>query len=176
MKQIPLTKGKKARVNDIDYDRLLGIGCWSCNNKGYAVHYTTVHGEMLVLYMHRIILDAPAGMVVDHINGDRLDNRRDNLRLGTISQNNANRRHYATSDAPFKGLSWNRGKWQVRIGVNGKRIYLGRFESPTTAALMYDAAARHFYPDFHRCNFPKVATPATIQTQLRDILSCKNLL
>ncbi len=176
MKQITLTKGQTTCVDDTDYDRLLGIGRWSCNNKGYAVHYTTVSGEMLVLYMHRIILDAPAGMVVDHINGDRLDNRRDNLRLGTISQNNANRQHYSTSEAPFKGLSWNRGKWQVRIGVNGRRVYLGRYASPTTAALMYDAAARHFYPEFNRCNFPEVTTPAQLQATLRDILSRKQLL
>lgn len=171
MPTIPLSRGRHARVDAADLPRLHAMGNWMLSNKGYAIHHETDGQRTRVCYMHRVLLQAPADRVVDHINGDKLDNRRANLRLATYSQNNANRRPFASSRAVYKGLSWKRGKWQVRIGVDGERIYLGRFADPVQAALMYDAAARHFFPDFHQINFPDRPTPPDIAAALRERLA-----
>ena len=162
-KIIPLTKGAVARVDDADYTWLVQMGNWCLSNKGYAVHYTRINGQRKVLYMHRLIMDAPPHLQVDHINRDRLDNRRANLRFATRSQNQANKGLQVNNTSRYKGVSWNRGRWEARIRVhNGRRVNLGRFDDPMTAALVYDAASRLFYADFAGCNFPERPTPPEI--------------
>lgn len=102
--------------------------------------------------MHRVIVDAPDGLQVDHVNGDRLDNRRANLRLVTQAQNSQN--HGARGGASlFRGVYWHsqRQRWMAQVKMAGKRHYLGLFDSEQAAAR---AAA-----DFRRAHMP-YANPA----------------
>jgi hypothetical protein len=156
---IPLTKGQQALVDDSDYNRLMQIGSWSYNKSGYAVHYyTDEFGHNRTLFMHRVVMEyalrnAPPRMQVDHINHNTLDNRSANLRLATPSQNQAHRRQRNDSDTPYKGITWNTGRWEARIKYGSQRINLGRFKNAEEAAWMYDAASHLLYAEFARCNF-----------------------
>lgn len=96
-------------------------------------------------------------MFVDHINRDRSDNRRSNLRLCSLAENNRNGSIRSNNNSGFKGVSWDkaRGKWQAGIGLNGTRKALGRFDSAEDAARAYDAAALANYGEFAALNFPR---------------------
>lgn len=143
---ITLTKGKSTIVDEADYSRVAGVNWQAHDDDGrwYAVSRGT-------LRMHRVILGAPDGVQVDHINGDGLDNRRANLRLATHRQNTLNR---ARRGDGFKGVSRRQGRWLARAGRNGQ-FYLGHFGTPEEAARAYDAKARELYGAFARLNFPE---------------------
>ena len=97
-KEIQLTQGKVAVVDDEDYEMLIGLGVRWCLNDGYA--FNAQYGRM-----HRFLMSAPTNRMVDHVNGDKLDNRRENLRLATSSENQANRRAVRGA-SKFKGVTW----------------------------------------------------------------------
>lgn len=162
---IPLTRGAVARVDDADYARLVAVGSWSLSHKGYAVHWYTdpTTGKQHALYMHRFIMTAPPHLHVDHINHNRLDNQRNNLRFATHSQDNANRRTLRTNTSGYTGVNRNRGHWEARIRYQRQRIYLGSFADPERAALAYDAAARLLFAEFARPNFPERPTPPELE-------------
>jgi hypothetical protein len=104
--------------------------------------------------MHRqLIPDVPAGLVIDHINADGLDNRHANLRLATVAQNAANSRP-RKSRAGLKGVTFAKGKnrWRASIVANGSRIHLGYFRDPRDAAKAYDAAAKKYFGEFAYLN------------------------
>lgn len=149
MKEIPLTQGFVALVDDQDYWDLITYE-WCV-----ARRPTNVYARSAKVLMHRHILGRPDGDV-DHRNGNGLDNRRENLRVTSRRLNNANARHRGGS-SQFKGVSWDigRGRWQAGICAAGRRIALGRFDDETEAALAYDAAARHAFGEFAALNFPK---------------------
>jgi hypothetical protein len=98
--------------------------------------------------------------VVDHINGDTLDNRRANLRVCTKSENNRNRRKLHPTTSRFKGVYKNTKPWIALIECNGKQFVLGRFASEEEAALAYDKAAKEHFGSFARLNFPPAAVAA----------------
>ncbi len=102
--------------------------------------------------MHRVILKAPGGLDVDHINGDGLDNRRINLRVCTRSQNLANQGTQARNLSGCKGVSWDKrtGRWITFISVNSKNHNLGRFDDLQTARAAYQAAAVRHFGEFAR--------------------------
>ena len=102
--------------------------------------------------MHRFLLDAPVGLVVDHINHDGLDNRRSNLRLATYAQNAANRRRGKTNSG-YKGVTWTGTAWSAAAFVRGKRRHLGTFGTPADAARAYDRAIQNEYGEFACTNF-----------------------
>lgn len=156
---IPLTKGAVARVDPADYERLIQMGSWCLNSSGYAVHYTKVNGQRKTLLMHRLLMNAPPHLQVDHINRDKLDNRRENLRFATRSQNQANKNVGKNNTSRFKGVNQNKGKWEARIKYHGRRINLGRFTNRVKAALVYDAASLILYGEFAGVNFTE-RTPA----------------
>jgi hypothetical protein len=104
-----------------------------------------------VLY-HRLVMNAPRGMIVDHINRDRRDNRKRNIRIKHNSHNQANKN--GKNPIGFRGLMFKRGAWEANIGFNNERIYLGRFESREDAARAYDRKAVECFGDCAVTNFP----------------------
>lgn len=171
-KQISLTKGAFATVDDADYSRLVQIGKWSLSNKGYAIHWQRDEtGKRKCLYMHRVIMDAPPHLHVDHIDSDKLNNTRDNLRFATRTQNNASRRRMKTNTSGYTGVNWNYRRWECRIKYHNRRIFLGNFKIAEEAALAYDCAARIVFKEFARPNFPDVPTPPAIEAKVRNVLA-----
>jgi hypothetical protein len=156
VRSVALRHGGVTLVDAADYDRVAHMW-WRVTARGYASTRTVeAGGTRPTIYMHRLILDAPRGVRVDHINGVKLDNRRANLRLCTQSQNMANIPSHRGSSSPFKGVHWSRAsnRWVARIGVRGKKIYLGIFVDPVDAAIAYDKAALDAFGEFARLNFP----------------------
>ena len=99
--------------------------------------------------MHREILNTPEGLDTDHINGDGLDNRRENIRVSTKSQNQANRRNLQSNNTSgFKGVDFHRGKWRAQIKVDGRKIDLGSFDTPDEASGAYLRSAHHHFGKF----------------------------
>lgn len=156
-KIIALNKGEVAIVDDGDFD-WLNQWKWHIHRETrwgrYAVRTDSRSGKVVI--MHRLIMDAPKGMQVDHINGDGLDNRRENMRLCTNSQNTKNKRLSKSSTSGYKGVSWfsKLGKYASRIRVDGELIRLGYFHDPIEAAKVYDEAAKRYFGEFARLNFP----------------------
>ena len=153
MKEIKLTQGKVALVDDADYEWL---SQWKWTYGGYAFRMIRDGTrKQRMIYMHRVIMDAQPGEQVDHINRDGLDNRRENLRLCSSSQNNGNQRKTRGSSR-FKGVSWHKEgrKWQTGIKLHGTQRHLGLFTDEVEAAHAYDDAAREKFGEFARVNFP----------------------
>jgi len=105
--------------------------------------------------MHRLIMQPPEGMVVDHIDGNGLNNRRSNLRICTPHQNSFNQPQ-RPGTSRFKGVSFRRdcGKWDVQIRMKGKALHLGLYEDEEQAAHVYDCKAVELYGRFAYLNFP----------------------
>ena len=146
-----------AVIDDQDLALIEKAKNWSPVRSGrhvYAIGY--VGGK--TVYMHRAIISAPKGMVVDHINGDSLDNRRENLRLCTHSQNLMNRGKTNANKSGYKGvrkislLNKRTGKkyeyWVARITASGRVIDLGTFADPKEASEAYMEAAKKLHGDF----------------------------
>ena len=155
---IPLTRGKQATIDEADWP-LVSPYEWQSRhvkNRWYAGCFVPKEGGgFRHLQMHRLILAAPVGVMVDHRNRDGLDNRRANLRLATRSQNGHN--YPAWGKSGFRGVTWCKGKarWESQLCVDGVRHFLGRFASAEDAARAYDAKARTLMGDFAWCNFPE---------------------
>ena len=155
MKQIVLTKARVAVVDDEDFSRL-SITKWFAVDCAGSFYARTHIGGGKQEYMHRIVMNAPRGMQVDHVNHDTLDNRKENLRLCTQSQNNANMRKPSGKwSSRYKGVTWHskRRKWCAHGRVNGRYTHLGLFVTEEDAARAYDANARKQYGDFALVNF-----------------------
>jgi hypothetical protein len=156
MKQIPLSYGKFALVDDGDFD-WLDQWRWSVTNPGnsgksYAER--RVGGGRTL--MHRLIMDAPKGLVVDHINGDGLDNRRSNLRICTRTENLFNHKLSKRSTTGYMGVALDNGRRYVaHLQVNGQKKRIGWFKTAEEAARARDAAAKIYYGEFASLNFPE---------------------
>jgi len=152
MKEIQLTRGSIALVDDDDFEWLSRFS-WRLDSYGYAMRTTarTNSGRTSAL-MHREILGLfkGDGLCCDHINGDKLDNRRANLRVCSTSDNNRNQRLSKDNTSGFKGVCWNKQskKWQANITVNWKQKSLGLFATPSQAHDAYQKAAIEFHGDF----------------------------
>lgn len=150
-KTIPLTQGRQAIVDDEDYP-VLAQYRWHYS-QGYACRMVRRNGHRSVYKMHWAILCQRPELDIDHINGDRLDNRRQNLRYASRSQNNANR-HAITSSSGFKGVCWRPipRRWKAYIKVNRKQIHLGYYSTPEEAAQAYNQAALQHYGAYAHLN------------------------
>jgi hypothetical protein len=152
MKAIHISKGQVVLVSDEDYERVNEYKWYAHESKTNGVHYryyacrkdwhpstdrqTTmsdgrvVNGYYTIMRMHRFIIDCPRDKEVDHIDGNGLNNQRENLRIVTRLQNMWNQRTRKTSKSGYKGVSWDTKpkKWRATITVNHKMVNLGRFE------------------------------------------------
>lgn len=146
-REITLTKGKVAILDDEDYDWFVHWK-WSTSGTGYAYRHEAKGGIQRYIWLHREILNAPLEFEVDHVNRDKLDNRRCNLRLATQSQNVQNRAPYASKTSIFKGVHLRLNRWEARITLNRKTVSVGRFLTQREAALAYNDAAAMYFGEF----------------------------
>lgn len=123
---------------------------WRANSCGYAM--TVIDGKRVS--MHRFLLEAPPGHEVDHRNGNRLDNRRENLRVCSRSENQCNRGKTRGNTSGFKGVGKKGNRWRASIKARKRRHGLGYFATPEDAARAYDQAAIQLHGEFARLNFP----------------------
>lgn len=152
-KWIELTKGKRTLVDDEDYAWAKEYS-WHLHGKAAARAWRISKTKVGHLKLHREILRAGPGQLVDHINGDSLDNRRSNLRLATPGQNMYNRRKLKKGISKYKGVYrfQKTGKWYSQIFVNRVRYYLGQFLTEETAAKAYNRAAKKYFGTYANLN------------------------
>jgi hypothetical protein len=163
MREIQLSGGLAAWVDDEDFDKVSGY-IWSLEQRGptrYAVCYLDPSDLNRCLRMHRLIMAPQPNEVVDHIDGDGLNNQRANLRVCSQAQNTRNRRKLGGWTSRFKGVSLAKGRcekcWRAQIRQADKVRNLGYFASESEAALAYDVAAQEAFGNFARLNFPSAA-------------------
>lgn len=152
-KRIPLTQGMFALVDDDDFANVASYS-WSIKPDRWNVYASSwVDGRTVT--MHRLIMGARKGEVIDHVNGLGLDNRRANLRSAGSTGNARNARRRKDNTSGFKGVCYDpkRNCYIVGIGVNGRRRHVGRFVDVVDAARAYDSAARRLHGDYARTNF-----------------------
>jgi hypothetical protein len=150
MKQLELTKGKFAIIDDEDYE-YLSQWKWSFDDL-YAVrgeYLGKLEGKYKYkkIYMHKVINQTPKGLETDHINHDKLDNRRCNLRSVTKSQNNRNRTVYKKNISGVIGVNWYKQtqRYNAFITINGKRIHLGYYINFEDAVLARKKAEELYF-------------------------------
>lgn len=150
-KIIPLTRGRFAIVDDEDYNRIASFK-WHYMNTGYAA---TTYDQGRKTYLHRFVIKAKDGEQVDHVNMDKLDCRKENLRTCSNQQNSANKTKQVNNTSGYKGVTWDKTnkKWIAEIMVNKKSKKLGRYSSAEDAARAYNEAAKKYFGEFARTNF-----------------------
>lgn len=173
--QIPLYNRAKRSlftlVDDEDYEQLMPFR-WRLNSKGYAIRSYSNGEREIIVALHREIIHPPPGLVVDHIDHNKLNNTRANLRVITQQQNLMNRRLFKNNSTGFKGVTFQHGKWHARIEKDGQDIHLGFHEDLKTAALVYDCAAvMLFGEDYVWRNLPGKPFPAEIEALVRAHLA-----
>lgn len=154
-KELKNKDGFTLLLDDDDYDRLSRYA-WRANiHKGSKPYFGRRLSNGNIILIHREILDAPDGFLVDHINGDTCDNRKANLRIATHSQSQQNKgKTLRPTSSQYKGVHLHKGRWVSEIRINkDKRLHLGNFTDEKEAAKAYDDAARLYHGEFARTNF-----------------------
>lgn len=155
MKIIILFNKKEVLVDDEDYSYLKEI-TWSYHNSGYAFTRTSRKlGKRKSILMHRVIMKASLTEEVDHINGNRLDNRKNNLRIASRKENGRNQLvQKRIKSSKYKGVSFYKPtkKWRASIKFNQKSFNLGYFLSEKEAALVYNKKATELFGEFAKLN------------------------
>ena len=157
MKEIQLSQGKTALVDDADFE-YLNQWRWSAYKSGktfYAHRKVRINGKNRMISMHRLILGLTnRKLFCDHQNGNGLDNRRENIRIATPSQNQSNKDAMPKSTSKFMGVSFRKDtqKWQAAISYYGNNIHLGTFVNEVDAARRYNQAAIKVHREFARLN------------------------
>jgi len=151
---VTLSDGREAVIDAEDINAVI-CGNWTASshkNTTYAYRRPKIQGHQIVMTMHRQILGSDGGLMIDHIDGNGLNNRRSNLRFATASQNACNSKRRNTNTSKFKGVCWSKaaGKWMAQIVVEGKNKYLGLFITPDDAHTAYEVASREIHGSFGR--------------------------
>ena len=162
MKVIPLTRGKYAIVDDEDYERLMEHSwAWvpatgSLSSTGYAVRKgNKKRGEPRTIQMHREIMHAKKGIIIDHVNRDSLDNRKTNLRYANTQKNAFNRtKPIMKCTSRYKGVLQRKNStvWQARLKYNNRHVELGTYDTEEKAAAVYNFASRIFFGRYRHEN------------------------
>lgn len=156
-REVPLSRGLVALVDDVDFHAVTSVGKWyanPCDRTFYARKNFQRGSRFVTVRMHTFLTGWD---LVDHVNGNGLDNRRSNLRPATPTQNARNRGMRSDNTSGFKGVHPHRrsGRWAACIWFDGRSNYLGLFDDAAEAARVYDAAALEHFGPFARLNFPK---------------------
>lgn len=155
MISLPLSQGYVAIIDDEDAH--LARFKWHAAVRAhtvYAARNVRRGGVGSLVLLHREVLNAAKGVQVDHMNRDGLDCRRENLRVATASQNQANSAHRRHASAPYKGVRWKKDhkKWEARIRFGGRDLHIGYFATAKEAACAYNAEAVKRFGQFARIN------------------------
>lgn len=160
-RRIKLTRGKYAIVDVDDFERVNQYR-WHCTNFGYARRTASKMSEKgrkrVAICMHNVVCPVPEGMTVDHIDRNRVDNRKANLRAVTRRQNTWNRKFVKKgSKTRYTGIHWNKKvkKWNVRLRIEGRRQSFGYYADEVEAAKAYDRAAKKCRREYAVLNFPE---------------------
>ena len=171
MKEIKLSQtGKLAGkyvvlVDDEDYE-YLNQWMWSVNKNRteiYASRYQNINGKRICHYMHRVIMNTPSNMQVDHVNHNTLDNQKHNLRVCTSYQNQTNKTKRKNTEQ-FIGVNYRKdtGKYRAHIAPHRKQISIGCFDSAEAAAIARDKVAIVVFGEFANLNFPNLRHTETV--------------
>lgn len=160
MKEIELSQGYKALVDDKDYETVNALTWHVHRYKSgtcYAEHTRSVEGKTITYRMHQFITGQKG---IDHRDGDGLNDQRSNFRLATPHQNRMNKKKYRSFVSIYKGvgckyLAGGDKRFSAYIGIDGKQKHLGYFDVEIDAAEAYDKAAVHHFGTFARLNFPQ---------------------
>ena len=156
MKTIPLGNGGNIIIDDCDFEDVSRFH-WHKNRGNYPVRFegnARLPGRKCI-YLHRSLMPPPPRKWVDHVNGNKLDNRRENLRICKPRENCRNKKGVKNTSSQYKGVCKCKrtGRWAASIGVDFKTIWLGRHSTEEEAARAYDAAAKEHHGDFALLNF-----------------------
>lgn len=155
MKTVAVGCSMSAQVDDEHFD-LVSKYRWHAQRgkyTWYAISHTRSGGKRATIYMHRLITDAPRGRVVDHHDGDGLNNQTSNLRVATDAQNQANRhRLNRNNKSGYRGVykHGQNSSWIAKITIGGANKHIGSFSSPEAAYQAYCEAARAVHGEFAR--------------------------
>lgn len=152
MKEIPLTRGKVALVDDDDFEELSKYK-WHCMKYRDKLYARRCVGRNTKIYMHRQIAGDPEGLVVDHSNGNGLDNRKSNLRNCTQQENLCNRPGRIDGTSLFKGVTKEGNRWVAKITAQSITKTIGAFTEEIDAALAYDREALNLHGAYAQTNF-----------------------
>lgn len=145
-------QGKFAKVDDEDYEYLMKFRWYGVYIKTSSNYYVLRNSEKESTRMHVLIFGKKEGYVIDHIDGDGLNNQKSNLRHCTFSENGYNRKNYRNTLSKYKGVCKKGNKWVSRIQKDKKQYNLGTFESQELAAEAYNKAAKELFGEFAQLN------------------------
>jgi hypothetical protein len=157
-KQIPLTKGKFAIIDDSDFERVNQFKWCAHKSKRSSTWYAIRHGarpQRKSILLHVFLMNPLQGMKIDHIDGNGLNSQRHNLRVVTDSQSAMNKGKHRDNTSGYKGVCKAENKWMASLTVEYKHIYGGIFSTPEEAAHVYDKLAKKHHGEFARLNFPE---------------------
>ncbi|MEO8611310.1 MAG: HNH endonuclease [Chloroflexota bacterium] len=157
-------------IDDQDLNLVTGYH-WRLNASGYVVASVKQDKDWRPICLHRLLLGTKPGYQVDHINHDKLDNRRQNLRWVTPQQNTRNRRLLKSSRTGFIGVSQHGNRFHAYLKVNNRNKFLGSYETAETAALVRDAYARQIDEEHFVLNFPNQPVTPEIDAALQAVLN-----
>lgn len=154
MKEIKLTQGKIALVDDEDFEYLNQFKWYALKNRNtyYAQRMKTINGKERAIKMHRIIMNTPKGIETDHRDHNGLNNQKYNLRNITFGQNRMNRLKNKNGSSQYKGVTYNNGYLIAQIKADGILHRLGSFDNEKDAAIAYNEAAIKYHGEFASLN------------------------
>ncbi|MGM0836007.1 MAG: HNH endonuclease [Bacillota bacterium] len=148
-KKLNTSSGMTFIIDDEDYEEVSKYK-WKSTEDGYVRRNFWLGDKCKYISLHRMLINAPEGLCVDHINGNKFDNRRSNLRLATRTENIRNSGPKVNNKSGYKGVSFRKdtGKWKAQIRAFGKKVNLGQFDNKHDAARMYNFWAVDLFGEF----------------------------